>query len=272
MSVVNGLGGDKPLPWKKTPLTPNIGVQASTDDMRGGIELDGVLHLRDFVRDGGVFITLSTSSALPIHFGLAQGLAIKDTPNLWARGGVYKAELGDRTSPLAYGYDDTMGIYFSQSPVFALGGMSGRAMGMMGGGLGQAPQGRVSGRGGVNDPDVVQGRPRDLGQKTIEEFRKAEKQAAEAAAEEGPRQAMTLPARARIVLSFARKVDELLISGGLGGGEALAGAPALADAAIGKGHVVMFSFNPAWRSQTHGSYFFVFNALLNWKNLDAKPK
>jgi len=269
LSVVNGLSGDKPLPWKKTPLTPNIGVQDSTGDMRGGIELDGVLHLRDFVRDGGVFITLGSSSALPIHFGLAQGLAVKDTPNLWARGGVYKAELDDRTSPLAYGYDDTLGIYFSQAPVFAAGGFGGR--GMMPG-FGGPQTGRPSGRGAAGDPDVIHGRPRDLGQKTIEEFRKAEKQAAEAAPEPGARPAMTPPARARVVLSFARKAGELLISGGLDGGEALAGTPALADAAIGKGHVVLFSFNPAWRSQTHGSYFFIFNALLNWKNLDAKPK
>jgi hypothetical protein len=78
--------------------------------------------------------------------------------------------------------------------------------------------------------------------------------------------------RPRIVVSFARNATDLLISGGLAGGEELAGAPALADVTHGKGHVVLFSFNPAWRSQTHGSYFFIFNALLNWKNLDAKPK
>jgi hypothetical protein len=76
----------------------------------------------------------------------------------------------------------------------------------------------------------------------------------------------------RIVLSFARSAADLLISGGLAGGEELAGSPALVDVTLGKGHVVLFSFNPAWRSQTHGSYFFIFNALLNWKNLDAKPK
>ena len=176
-SIVNGLSGDKPLPWKKTDLTPNIGVQDSTDDMRGGLELDGVMHLRDFVRDGGVFITIGNSSALPIHFGLAQGLAIRDTAKLWARGGVYQATLGDRTSPLAYGYDDKVGIYFSQSPVFAMGGMGGRARSMTAPAGG--PAGRVSGRGAASDPDVIQGRPRDLGQKTIEEFRKAEKAAAE---------------------------------------------------------------------------------------------
>ena len=272
MSIVNGIAGDKPQPWKKTPLTPNIGSEDSTDDMRGGIALDGVLHLRDFVRDGGVFITIGNTSALPIHFGLAQGMAIRDTTKLWARGGVYQATLGDRASPLAYGYDDKLGIYFSQSPVFAMGGVAGRA---------RAPQppatpaGRVSGRGGANDPDIVQGRPRDLGQKAVEDFRKtqeAEAKKKKEEAEEGPKPAAPTAVRPRIVLSFASGAADLLISGGLAGGEELAGSPALADVPLGKGHVVLFSFNPAWRSQTHGSYFFIFNALLNWKNLDAKPK
>jgi Zinc carboxypeptidase len=270
LSVVGGLSGDKPLPWKKTDLTPNIGVEDSTDDMRGGLELDGVLHLRDFIKDGGVFITIGNSSALPIQFGLAQGLSIRDTTKLWARGGVFKADIGDKSSPLAYGYDDSLGIYFSQSPVFGQGGMGGRPMGMMPG-MG-ASQGRPSGRGGANDPDVVQGRPRDLGQKAVEEFRKAQPAPLQQPAEEGPRMAAPPAVRPRIVLSFARNAADLLISGGLAGGEELAGAPALADVTLGKGHVVLFSFNPAWRCETHGSYFFIFNALLNWKNLDAKPK
>jgi hypothetical protein len=203
-----------------------------------------------------------------MHFGLAQGLSVRQTTNLWAQGGVYKAEVGDKASPLVYGYDDTLGIYFSQSPVFALGGMGGRSMGMMPGT--GAPSGRVSGRGSASDPDVPQGRARDLGQKSVEEFRKAQKDAATPPAEEAPRPAPS--ARPRVVLSFARTAAELLISGGLAGGEELAGSPALADCTLGKGHVVLFSFNPTWRSQTHGSYFFIFNALLNWKNLNAKPK
>ena len=269
LSVVNGLSGDKPMPWKKTDLTPNIGVEDSTDDMRGGLELDGILHLRDFVRDGGVFIAIGSSSALPIQFGLAQGLSIRDTTKLWARGGVFKAEVGDKTSPLAYGYDDTLGVYFSQSPVLALGGFGGRSRGMTPG-LG-GPQGRVSGRGGLDDPDVVQGRPRDLGQKAVEEFRKTQPAPLQQS-DEGPRMAAPPTVRPRIVLSFARNAADLLISGGLAGGEELAGTPALADVTLGKGHVVLFGFNPAWRSETHGSYFLIFNALLNWKNLDAKPK
>jgi hypothetical protein len=39
------------------------------------------------------------------------------------------------------------------------------------------------------------------------------------------------------------------------------------DVQHGAGHIVMFSFNPMWRHQTHGSYGLVLNAILNFKNL-----
>ena len=31
----------------------------------------------------------------------------------------------------------------------------------------------------------------------------------------------------------------------------------------------MFANNPMWRSETHGSYFLLFNAMLNFEHLDA---
>ena len=67
---------DDPIPWKATELTPNIRRQASTDDMRGGMGLEGVLHLKHFVEAGGVFVTVAGASRLPIHFGLADGVSI----------------------------------------------------------------------------------------------------------------------------------------------------------------------------------------------------
>jgi hypothetical protein len=33
----------------------------------------------------------------------------------------------------------------------------------------------------------------------------------------------------------------------------------------------MFNFNPMWRHETHGSFFLVFNAMLNFKNLSPPP-
>jgi len=47
---------------------------------------------------------------------------------------------------------------------------------------------------------------------------------------------------------------------------------ALADVPSGNGHVLLFSTNPFWRGQTKGSYFLVFNAILNWDNLNAGRK
>jgi hypothetical protein len=74
--------------------------------------------------------------------------------------------------------------------------------------------------------------------------------------------------RPRIVLRFAQE-RELLISGMLAGGSELAGRPAVIDVPVGRGHVVMFANNPMWRHQTHGSFFLLFNAALNYDHLNA---
>jgi len=71
------------------------------------------------------------------------------------------------------------------------------------------------------------------------------------------------------VLRFTRNEKKLLISGGLSGGSELAGAPAVVDCKLGEGHVVLFSINPMWRHQTHGSYSLVLNAMLNHDHLDT---
>jgi len=41
------------------------------------------------------------------------------------------------------------------------------------------------------------------------------------------------------------------------------------DVPVEKGHVVLFSNNPIWRGETLGSYFLVFNAILNFDQLGA---
>jgi hypothetical protein len=266
LSIVQGLTGDKPIPWKKTELTPNLGCQDSTDDMRGGLELEGVLHLRDFVNEGGLFITLTNSSSLPLHFGLAQGITIKETEDLWARGGVFQAEVADSSSPIAYGYGKDLGVYFNSSPVFALGSVGGQRFRY----FQSASRDRVSGRGGKDDPDIPQGRAKDLGKETIEAFQKLQKGEGESE-EEGPfgPRAESSRERPRVVIRFTRDEKKLLISGGLSGGSELAGTPAVVDCSLGDGHVVLFSINPMWRHQTHGSFFLVFNAMMHYDHLEA---
>ena len=79
--------------------------------------------------------------------------------------------------------------------------------------------------------------------------------------------------RPRVVVQFPGNVNDMLLSGTLAGGEALANRAAVVDVPLGKGHIVMFALRPFWRWQTQGTYFLGFNAILNWDHLDAgKPE
>ncbi|MFH1766452.1 MAG: M14 family zinc carboxypeptidase [Gemmatimonadota bacterium] len=277
LSLVRGVQGDDPIPWKRTEVTPNLGAQNQTDDMRGGLELSGIVNLQNFVEAGGVFITLGNTSVLPIHFGMAEGLSIRTTQNLWAPGGVFRTIVTDKSSPLAYGYGDELGVYFNRAPVFATGGGGGGGRG--GGGGGASPlqasddgstTARRTGRGDANSPDIVQGRPRNMGQAGVEAFREAERAARESEEGAGGRGAAGAAApSARIVARFAAQPTDLLISGGLVAGAEMANAPAVVDAPRGEGHIIMFSFNPFWRGETLGSYAMVMNALLHHEHLGA---
>jgi len=257
LSVMRGVQGQKPIPWRRSDLTPNLGFNDETDDMRGGLELSGVMHLADFVRHGGLFITLTSSASIPVHFGLAEGIGIKSTPDLWARGGVFRVQIADHKSPIVYGYGDALGVYFNTAPVFTRGSSAaGRFARFRGGGPPAGDRGaegsttkRHTGRGGPDEEDIVQGRARDEGRAGARAFREDH---AEAAANPRGRGGSTIGRRTRTLARFPRKVTDLLISGGLRNGQAMTGAPALVDAPYGEGHVVMFSFNPFWRGETVG--------------------
>ena len=119
-AIVNGIPmrGD-PIPWKGSELTPNMGTSPDqSDDIRGGMGLPGVANLQKFVRDGGLFITVANTTQLPIEYGLTTGVSIQETRLLQARGSIFNARFTDRKSPIAYGYDETLPIYFNQAPVF----------------------------------------------------------------------------------------------------------------------------------------------------------
>jgi len=77
--------------------------------------------------------------------------------------------------------------------------------------------------------------------------------------------------RPRVVLRYADTRD-LLVSGLVENGGEIAQHPAVVDVPLDKGHVVVYSNNPIWRGETEGSYFLVFNALLNFDQLNAGRK
>ena len=76
-------------------------------------------------------------------------------------------------------------------------------------------------------------------------------------------------ARPRVILRFPSDPNDMLLSGGLVGQQALVGRALVVDAPLGKGHVVLFANRPYWRYQTFGSFNLGFNAILNWNHLEA---
>jgi dihydroorotase len=69
-------------------------------------------------------------------------------------------------------------------------------------------------------------------------------------------------------MTGVQTLDELLVSGLIDNGGALAKKAAVVDARFGKGHVLLFAINPIWRAATLGSYPLVTNAILNFDALD----
>ena len=106
-----------PVPWKRTPQTPNLGGLDETDDVRPGIGLDGMARLDAWVRRGGLLIMEGGTSALPVQFGFGRGVSVVEARQLRARGAVFRSQIRDAASPIAYGYGDTLPVYFSQQPL-----------------------------------------------------------------------------------------------------------------------------------------------------------
>ena len=268
--VINGIPmRGEPIPWKKSDLTPNLGNSPdTTDDMRGGMGLEGLVSVGKFIDAGGLFVTIAANTSIPIDYGLVDGITILPSRELRARGSVLCSTVADKKSPIAYGYGDKLPIYFNQTPILQVSATGGAGFGGGGGAGAGAEGGRPSGRGSLTDPDIPQGRsfvapiPRPPA-------RPGEDPPMDEEMREAMRAFLPTPEmRPRVVLRFADE-KELLISGMLSGGRELANKAAVVDVPRGKGHVLLFANNPMWRNETQGSYFLLFNAMLNYDHLDS---
>jgi hypothetical protein len=254
-----------PIPWKTTELTPNIGKIDETDDIRPGLGWEGMAHLQRFVREGGVLITVDDTANFAVQFGLAPGVSITPAQRLKITGAVLRSTLTDAASPLAYGYDEHLSVYSADGPIFSISNIVGTRSGRT---QSSDDRRRATGRGTAEDPDQPQGRPVT---EPLPEDPKVEPWQAAPVREDQLRNGVNVipPAqRPRVVFRYGDAKD-LLVSGLLDAGSEIAQRPMVVDVPVEKGHVVLFSNNPVWRGETHGSYFLVLNAILNHDNLNA---
>ena len=221
-TIVNGRPMVGPaIPWKKTALTPNIGKIDQTDDTRPGMGFAGLAAVRAFVERGGLLVVEGNSSRVPIEFGLVPSVSVAPQQRLLARGGVYRAQLVNAASPIAYGYErTTFPLYFNQAPLL------------------NVQTGPVQ-RGEGVDTSITNAMERQ---------------------------------RARAIVRWVPKADELLVSGLLDHGEEMAGRAVVVDAPLGRGHVVLFGTRPMWRWESQGAFALMLNAMANWNALDANER
>jgi hypothetical protein len=257
-----------PLPWKSTAETPNIGKIDQTDDLRPGLGWQGVANLETFVRRGGLLVTVENTAELAAQVGFANGVSVNQPRRGEVVGTLLRSRIVDNESPIVYGVKDSLALYSADGETFSVSSTrGGRGGGRFGGGNGSA---RATGRGTADDPDVVQGRPVD---ERFDAPRLAPVQPWQAAPItddmlRNPVNVIPPDQRPRVAVRYADQ-RELLVSGLLDGGTDIAQRPAVVDAPLDKGHVVLFANNPIYRGETIGSYFLVFNAMMNFDNLNA---
>jgi hypothetical protein len=270
--IIKGAPTDwgNPLPWKNTAETKNLQVSENdwTDDVRPGMGWQGLEHLVDFVRKGGVLVAVEDTANFTSAMGMLDGVSVAQGQRERIIGSVVKTRIVDDASPIAYGYGDTLSAYCDNGLVFGVTNVAGRR----GGGrrLGADSTSRPTGRGTASDLDFVPGRPQDT-PPVLPTY-----QAWEAApvTDEQLRNNIGLipPAlRPRVVFRYS-ELRDLLVSGLVENGGDIAEHPAVVDSPEGSGHIVLFSTNPIYRGETEGNYFLVFNAILNFDNLNAGRK
>ena len=272
--------GGEPQPYKKTALTPNVGTPDQTDDRRGGLGRDGFLELQKFVMDGGVLITEGQTTEALVNYNIAPGVDIADTPGTYVPGSVMKTLLGDKSSPVLYGYDQAaLAVLIKGGPALQVGASAGG-----GGGRGGALPPGVG--GGNLQPmaaapqlTTLDGSPAPIPMGTMPSRGGAAGFAGGGGGGRaggggggrggggGAAVAPTVSLGPKVLLSYPNDAKDLLLSGELVGGENLTGKAVLVDAPLGKGHLVMFASRPFWRNEPHGNYMLWFNAMMNWNDL-----
>ena len=267
-SIMNGtpMYGNA-LPWEKTALTPNLGRLDSTADTRPGLGSDGLEHLRKFVEQGGLLITSEDTAEFAIDSGLAPGVSVVHG-DARVVGTILDSVFVAPNHPVAWGYGASVPVISANGMAFNISNVDGdRGPGRM---LMDPYAQRPTGRGSLDDSDVVQGR------KNVdpEPLVKQKPWEAKALDEEHTRNnPSVIPAALRpdVILRFADAKD-MLLSGLLSNQSSIAEHAIVVDAHLGEGNVLLFANNPVYRGETVGSYPLVFNAILNFDHLAHQTK
>lgn len=193
---------DEPLAYTRTDRFQNLGMYGSSEDITGGMGLEGVLELQSFLEAGGVMMTLGNATTLPPDFGLVREInASRPSGDFYAPRPIVEAKVLRAESPLFYGYTEkTLPIKYTNGPLL------------------QVPE---------EDRDEA------------------------------------------VLMKYVGG-DDAVLSGLMRGAAQIEDRPAIVSVPVGQGRLLLYSTNPVYRWQNHGEFNMLFNALMNYDDLEPR--
>ena len=218
-----------PMPFKRSPEFLNLGVPVASEDITGGLGWTGLSNLQQFLKEGGLMITLGNATTLALDGGLVRNVRRAQDQGVQTHGVELKVRFTSPGHPIGYGYPPTTSAFRSNYAVYDL---PRRWLEMAY--CTSCLDGPVDRRG-----VVLQWGTRPL--------------AGEVESGAGGRS--------------EQNVESMVVSGGARGLERLEGRPAILDLPSGRGRVIAYNFNPMHRDLNHSDARFLWNAILNWKKI-----
>src|SRR6184192_780335 len=111
-----------PIAYKKSDRFRNLGMYGESEDITGGMGLDGVAEIDKFVKSGGVLVTLGVASFFPAEFGVAPNVdATRTSAQFYSPGAIVDAEILQPNHPIFYGYETkTIPVRYANGPLLSL--------------------------------------------------------------------------------------------------------------------------------------------------------
>jgi hypothetical protein len=111
-----------PIEYKKSERFKYLGGYGESDDITGGMGIEGVAELDRFVKAGGLLVTLGTASFFPAEFGLTPKVdAARTSAQFYSPGAIIDAEILQPEHPIFYGYDKkVIPVRYANGPLLTI--------------------------------------------------------------------------------------------------------------------------------------------------------
>lgn len=109
----------KPVAYTKTETFKFLGMYGESEDITGGMGLEGVVEFQKFVDAGGVLMTLGGATFFPPEFGITRTInASRASSQFYAPRPIVQAEIQRPEHPIFYGYTEkTVPTKYTNGPL-----------------------------------------------------------------------------------------------------------------------------------------------------------